>query len=61
MGDTILTVEVKNKELPAVEAYKPVPEGIEPREVWCYLHGIDKNTGEVKWVVKPARRGICQR
>ncbi|MGB0154362.1 MAG: PQQ-binding-like beta-propeller repeat protein [Verrucomicrobiales bacterium] len=51
VGDTILTVEVKNKELgQRLKRHKPVPEGIEPREVWCYLHGIDKNTGEVKWV-----------
>ncbi len=51
VGDTILTVEVKDKEAgQKLQRHKPVPEGIEEKDVWCYLHGIDKNTGEVKWV-----------
>lgn len=51
VGELILTVEVKDKEAgQAMERHKPVPEGIDPRSVWTYLHAIDKNTGEVRWV-----------
>ena len=60
VGDTILYVEVANKEAggrmqkwsapgkKAKGAIK-VPEGVDPREVWTYLHGIDKHTGKVLW------------
>ncbi len=59
-GDTILYVEVANKEAgalmqkwaaPGVVASKdvPVPEGVEEQEVWTYVHGIDKHTGEILW------------
>ena len=51
IGDTILTVEVKNKAFgQQLQRHKPVPDGIDPKEVWAYLHGRDKDTGEVKWV-----------
>ncbi|MEZ5429952.1 MAG: hypothetical protein R3F31_01980 [Verrucomicrobiales bacterium] len=44
--DKIITVEVRNKEAAQkLERHKPVPEGIEPRDVWTYLHAIDKKTG----------------
>ncbi|MEM7449781.1 MAG: hypothetical protein AAF355_16245, partial [Myxococcota bacterium] len=26
-----------------------IPEGVDPPEVWTYIHGIDKRTGEVLW------------
>lgn len=51
VGDKILTVEVRDKEAAQkLERHKPVPEGIEPREVWTYLHAIDKKTGKVVWI-----------
>ncbi len=50
-GDIILTVEVKNKAAgQKLERHKPVPEGIDERDVWTYLHAIDKKSGEVKWI-----------
>lgn len=53
-GGLILTVEVKDKEAgQKLERHKPVPEGVVERDVWTYLHAIDKNTGEVKWIGEP--------
>lgn len=59
VGDTLLYVEVANKEAGAKiqkwatpgkqSAGTKVPDGVEEREVWTYLHGIDKRTGEVLW------------
>ena len=60
IGDTILYVEVANKEYGAkVQKWSApgkknkngtgVPEGVEPKEVWTYIHGIDKHTGKVMW------------
>lgn len=60
VGDTILYVEVANKAAGALmqkwaapgvksEHGTEVPEGIDEKEVWTYLHGIDKRTGEVLW------------
>lgn len=59
IGDTILYVEVANKEhgakiqkwvAPGVKSKSvAVPEGVAEKEVWTYLHGIDKRTGEVLW------------
>ena len=60
LGDAILYVEVANKEAgaqmrkwaaPGVQSKTgtAVPEGVEEREVWTYIHGIDKRTGEVLW------------
>jgi hypothetical protein len=49
--DKILTVEVRNKAAgQRLERHKPVPPGFDPRDVWTYLHAIDKRTGEVLWV-----------
>jgi outer membrane protein assembly factor BamB len=51
VSDKILTVEVRNKEAAQkLERHKPVPEGIEERDVWTYLHAIDKKTGKVLWI-----------
>ena len=51
VGDKIITVEVRNKAAgQQLKRHKPVPKGIDPRDVWTYLHAIDKNTGEVVWV-----------
>ncbi len=51
VGDLILTVEVKDKAAgQKLERHKPVPENIDPRDVWTYLHAIDKRTGEVMWI-----------
>jgi len=59
VGDVILNVEVANKEAgalmqkwsaPGVPAKEvKVPDGIDEREVWTYIHGLDKKTGEVLW------------
>lgn len=51
VGDKIITVEVRNKEAgQKLERHKPVPAGIEPRDVWTYLHAIDKKTGKIIWI-----------
>lgn len=59
VGDTILYVEVANKEhgakiqkwaAPGVKSKSTAaPVGIDVKEVWTYLHGIDKLTGKVLW------------
>lgn len=59
VGDVILYVEVTNKEHGAkIQKWAApgqkskgtdVPPGIDEKEVWTYLHGIDKRTGEVLW------------
>ncbi len=59
VGNTILYVEVANKEHGSkIQKWKApgkkskgtvVPAGVEEKEVWTYLHGIDKRTGEVLW------------
>ncbi len=60
VGDTILYVEVANKEegakmrkwdAPGVKSKNgtEVPEGVPEKEVWTYIHGIDKKSGEVLW------------
>lgn len=60
VGDALIYLEVANKaqgskmqkwESPGVKSKNgtKVPEGIDPKEVWTYLHGIDKRTGEVLW------------
>lgn len=59
VGDTILYVEVANKQEGAkiqkwaapgrTSKGTDVPEGIDEREVWTYIHGIDKRTGQVVW------------
>jgi len=59
VGDVILYVEVANKEHGAkIQKWAApgkksrgtaVPPGIDEKEVWTYLHGIDKLTGEVLW------------
>lgn len=59
VNDTILYLEVANKKeggkmqkwLAPGKSTKSiqVPEGIDEKEVWTYLHGIDKRTGKVLW------------
>lgn len=60
VGDVILNVEVANKdegakmrkwEAPGVQFKNgtAVPDGIDEKEVWTYIHGINKRTGEVLW------------
>ena len=60
VGDAILYLEVGNKEegakiqkwsAPGVKSKNgtALPKGVDPREVWTYLHGIDKTTGKVLW------------
>ena len=59
VGDAILYVEVANKQeggkiqkwsTPGKKSNgTDVPEGIDEKEVWTYLHGIDKRTGKVIW------------
>jgi PQQ-like domain len=55
--DKLITVEVRNKEAGQyLLRHKSVPDGIDPRDVWTYLHAIDKKTGEVLWV---GEAGTC--
>ncbi|MCG6158011.1 outer membrane protein assembly factor BamB family protein [Rubinisphaera margarita] len=59
VGETILNVEVADKKFgakiqkwaaPGVKSPNTdVPEGIDEKAVWTYLHGIDKHTGQVLW------------
>lgn len=59
VGNAILYVEVANKEYgakiqkwsaPGVKAISTaLPKGVDPKEVWTYLHAIDKRTGNVLW------------
>ncbi|MEW4561828.1 PQQ-binding-like beta-propeller repeat protein [Bremerella sp. JC770] len=59
VGDAIIYVEVANKQQGAkIQKWSApgkkspntnVPEGVEEKEVWTYIHGIDKRTGEVLW------------
>ncbi|MEZ6042156.1 MAG: hypothetical protein R3C20_16760 [Planctomycetaceae bacterium] len=51
VGDKIITVEVRNKEAgQRLVRHQAVPEDVDPRDVWTYLHAIDKTTGELVWV-----------
>ena len=55
VGDKIFTVEVRNPEAGMqIERHKPVPPGIEPRDVWTYLHAIDKKTGKKTYIYEKA-------
>lgn len=60
VDDTILYVEVANKEAgatmqkwlaPGVKAEGKIeaPAGTDPKEVWTYIHGIDKRIGKILW------------
>lgn len=60
VGDTIINVEVANKEegakmrkwdAPRVKSKNgtAIPAGVPEKEVWTYVHGIDKKTGKVLW------------
>ncbi|WP_186775656.1 outer membrane protein assembly factor BamB family protein [Rubripirellula tenax] len=59
VGDMILYVEVANKEAgskiqkwaaPGRKSKRThVPEGVNEKEVWTYLHGVHKRTGEILW------------
>lgn len=59
IGNTILYVEVANKQQGAkIQKWlapgkhsrnTDVPTGVDEKEVWTYIHGIDKRTGEVLW------------
>ena len=59
VGDAILYVEVANKaEGAQIQKWvapgkkskgTDVPAGVDEKEVWTYLHGIDKRTGKVLW------------
>jgi outer membrane protein assembly factor BamB len=59
VDDTLIYVEVADKDAgskiqkwaaPGVKGKSTaVPEGVDPKQVWTYIHGLDKNTGEVLW------------
>jgi outer membrane protein assembly factor BamB len=59
VGDAIIYVEVANKKAGAkIQKWAApgkqskgtkVPPGVDEKEVWTYLHGIDKKTGKVLW------------
>ena len=49
-GDQLITVEVLDKEAGArLRRHGKIPDGVDHRSVWTYLHGLDKRTGEVLW------------
>ncbi|MEM8954372.1 MAG: PQQ-binding-like beta-propeller repeat protein [Verrucomicrobiota bacterium] len=59
LNDTLIYVEVADKtqgakiqkwDTPGIKSKSTdVPEGVDPIQVWTYIHGLDKNTGEVLW------------
>jgi outer membrane protein assembly factor BamB len=60
VGNDILYVEVADKHAGAkmqkwtapgktAKGGVKVPEGVDPKEVWTYIHGIDKRTGKIRW------------
>ena len=61
VGDHLLYVEVADKDAgskiqkwaaPGKKAAKGatrVPPGVDPEQVWTYIHAIDKRTGKVQW------------
>lgn len=59
VDDAILYVEVANKEAGAKiqkwaapgkqSSGTDVPDGVDEKEVWTYIHAIDKRTGKVMW------------
>lgn len=60
VGDTLIYLEVANKEQgskmqkwasPGVKSKNgtQIPKGVDPKEVWTYLHGIDKRTEKILW------------
>ena len=59
VGDVILYVEVANKEQGAkIQKWSAPgkkskgtnpPDGVDEKEIWTYIHGIDKRTGKVLW------------
>ncbi len=51
-GDTLLFVEVLNKQGANVGMHKPLPPGVDPKQYWMYLHAYDKLTGKLKWVAE---------
>jgi len=53
VGDTLLNVEVLDKVAARDTAmHKKLPAGVDPKNLWTYLHGIDKRTGKVKWLAQ---------
>ncbi len=49
-GDALLFVEVRDKELGGrIAMHRQPPAGVDVRDVWTYLHAIDKTTGDVLW------------
>jgi len=50
-NNQILVVEILDKDSTLViPRDAPPPEGVDPKPVWTYVHGIDASTGEVLWV-----------
>ena len=47
--DTLLFVEVKNKEGANIGMHKDYPPGTDLKQYWTYIHAYDKRTGELKW------------
>lgn len=47
----LIVVEVLDKEAAQkLKRHEAIPEGIDPKSVWTYLHGLNASTGEVLWV-----------
>lgn len=56
VGDSLVYLEIAYKDQPVVlkrdkakNENQGVPEGVDAKDVWTYLHGIDKRTGKVLW------------
>lgn len=47
----ILVVEVRDKEAAKkVKRHAAIPEEVDPKSVWTYLHSLDASTGDTLWV-----------
>lgn len=58
VDDMILNLEVHDKEnggkiskwaAPGKKAKPKIPEGVPEKDIWTYIHALDKNTGKVLW------------
>ncbi len=51
INSQLLVVEVLGKDAAQkLTRHAGIPEGIDPKSVWTYIHGLDASTGDVLWV-----------
>tara|TARA_B110000037_G_C16935962_1_gene430642 strand:- start:12 stop:812 length:801 start_codon:yes stop_codon:yes gene_type:complete len=49
-NNQLLVVEVLDKKAAKkLERHQPIPDGVDPKSVWTYVHAIDAQTGAVLW------------